>query len=297
MNIVAAVPAEGHDLGAVAVACHPPARSAEGLPRQCAGYEERHPAAMTVRILPSSTVRVTFGLGDPITMGPSREGPAVVRSPSVVSGLHDVPIDVRVAGVQHGVALRCDPLLAYSMLGVPMHQLGNVVVDMEAVLGRRLVRLTEQVAEAPCWSRRFTVLGAGLAALRAAGPAPDPGVGWVWRRLNATGGGARVDALAAELGWSRRHLARRFREQVGVSPKAAARILRFERATALLAARQRGLAAIAADSGYADQAHLSREFRALARWTPTELGRGLRLLDVADQGMSHSFKPGPRVPA
>ena len=258
---------------------------------------------MPVRILASSTVRLTFGLADPIAVPRPPERRAAghssssVAGPSIVAGLHDAPLDVVVAGVQHGVALRCSPLLAYSLLAVPMHELANTVVDLETVLGRKLVRLADRVADATLWSHRFAVLEAGLVALRAAGPTPDPGVGWAWRRLHATGGAVRIETLAAELGWSRRHLARKFREQIGVSPKAAARIVRFEQAATLLAGEHRSLAAVAADSGYADHAHLSREVRALTKWTPSELGRGLRLLDGADQRVSRPFKPGLRLSA
>ena len=66
---------------------------------------------------------------------------------------------------------------------------------------------------------------------------------------------------------------------------------------ALLAGAHRGLADVAADTGYADHAHLSREVRALTRWTPTELGRGLRLSGPPDQRTSRSFKPGLAVSA
>ena len=75
--------------------------------------------------------------------------------------------------------------------------------------------------------------------------------------------------LAAELGWSRRHLAARFRDEVGVSPKALARLLRFERALELLGTRT--LADIAYECGYYDQAHFNRDFRAFAGATPGEL--------------------------
>jgi AraC-like DNA-binding protein len=298
MNIVAAVPVGDRPLGASgeAVACHRPGRE-RGLPRRTAGYEEHHTVPVPARILASSTVRLTIGVADPIAVTRSPDGGAPVGSPSIVAGLHDAPLDVEVAGVQRGVAVRCDPLLAHALLGVPMHQLRNAVVDLESILGRRAVRLADQLAHATGWSHRFAVLEAGLAGLRAAGPTPDPEVRWAWRRIRASGGGVRVDALSDELGWSRRHLARRFREQVGVSPKAAARIVRFERVVALLAGTHRGLADVAADTGYADHAHLSREVRALTRWTPTELGRGLQLAGASYQRMSRSFKPRLPVPA
>ena len=78
----------------------------------------------------------------------------------------------------------------------------------------------------------------------------------------------RIDALADALGCSRRHLAKRFAEEVGASPKLAARLIRFEAARARLGSVP--LARLAAEHGFADQAHLSREFRALGGVSPTQ---------------------------
>ena len=88
----------------------------------------------------------------------------------------------------------------------------------------------------------------------------------------ATGGTLTVGALAAEVGWSRRHLGERFRAEIGLTPKAAGRVLRFERARRLLGrARRPGLAEVAALSGYYDQAHLNREWRELAGCSPDDV--------------------------
>ena len=62
----------------------------------------------------------------------------------------------------------------------------------------------------------------------------------------------------------------RFRHQLGVSPKAYARLLRFEHARALLSQpeRPRTLADVAMEAGFYDQSHLTRDFVALAGMTP-----------------------------
>lgn len=88
---------------------------------------------------------------------------------------------------------------------------------------------------------------------------------------------AHVNAVATDLGVSERHLRRVFRETVGVSPKAFAKLTRFHRA--LHAAREEAhasWASIAATAGYYDQAHLIAEFRAIAGATPRVLLRELR---------------------
>ena len=97
---------------------------------------------------------------------------------------------------------------------------------------------------------------------------PRPDVARAWRLLRESGGRLRVDGLADALGCSRRHLADRFAEEVGVPPKVAARLIRFEAARARLG--EVPLARLAAECGFSDQAHLAREFRALGGAPPTQ---------------------------
>ena len=101
-------------------------------------------------------------------------------------------------------------------------------------------------------------------------------VTYAWRRLRETRGAVTVAGLAAETGWSARHLSAQFRTETGLSPKEAARVMRFDRARRALlrrgAAGQRGpLASLAAECGYYDQAHMAREFRDLAGCPPSQL--------------------------
>jgi transcriptional regulator GlxA family with amidase domain len=94
-------------------------------------------------------------------------------------------------------------------------------------------------------------------------------VSWAWRRLAESGGLLPVTELAAEVGWSRRHLGERFRDELGLSPKVAGRVIRFGRARRLLGRPRRpGLAEVAVACGYYDQAHLTRDFHEFAGCTP-----------------------------
>jgi AraC-like DNA-binding protein len=72
------------------------------------------------------------------------------------------------------------------------------------------------------------------------------------------------------VGWSRRHLAARFRDQVGLPPKVVARVLRFQCALRLMGTDGGpAWSDVALACGYYDQAHLNREFRSLAGCAPT----------------------------
>jgi AraC-like DNA-binding protein len=93
-------------------------------------------------------------------------------------------------------------------------------------------------------------------------------VAYAFTRLLRAGGDLPVGELAGEVGGSARHLTNRFRDEVGLRPKEAARVVRFDRVRRRLAPGVR-LADLAADAGYFDQAHLNREFRALAGCSPS----------------------------
>lgn len=93
-------------------------------------------------------------------------------------------------------------------------------------------------------------------------------------RLYTSLGAARIGLLAGELGLSPRHLERQFLQQVGVKAKTLARLIRFEALhTRLAHAPQTSLALLTYETGFADQAHLTREFRALAHMTPAAFAR------------------------
>jgi AraC-like DNA-binding protein len=88
--------------------------------------------------------------------------------------------------------------------------------------------------------------------------------------LWATGGGTRVDDLALSSGLSSRHFSRLFTQRVGIPPKTYARILRLHVAIAAKTMRpEASWADIAQEAGYFDQAHLDKDFRALADVTPS----------------------------
>jgi AraC-like DNA-binding protein len=225
-----------------------------GLVVDAYGYREFADRPVARRQVPHPAVTVILSLGPSIAVD------GVARH-TFVAGLHDGPTWTEFTGEQGGIELRLTPLGARRLFGLPPAELTNEVVAVPL-----LDRLAERLADEDGWERRLDLVESVLAG--ADGPAADPAVAWAWRELRRHGGDVPVSALADEIGWSRRHFTTRFRAEIGLAPKVAARVLRLDRARTLLG---RGTPAglVAAQCGYTDQSHLVREFRALAGCTPS----------------------------
>lgn len=202
---------------------------------------------------------------------------------SFVAGLGESYAVTESSGRALCVQINLTPLGARRVLGVPMHELANRVVPLADVLGPEVDRLEERLFETPDWDARLALCESVLAARLAAAPPPRADVAWAWRRIEETGGRIRIAALAEELRCSRKHLVTQFRSHVGLPPKTAARIVRFNRLLRLLANDgSGGWAELAQRCGYYDQAHLSRDVRQLAGCAPGELAREQQVTFVQD---------------
>jgi AraC-like DNA-binding protein len=241
------------------------------------GYREHSSTPVRRRQAPAGSCTLILGLGPPIRLyGPA--GPSVPAS--FLAGMHDGPVLTEFVGHQYGLQVDLSPLGLFALLGRPMPDFTNVAPQLTELDVPELARLPGRLAEAPDWPHRFALLDdVLLRRLDASATHPDPEVTWAWRRLVRSAGRVGVQELADDTGWSRRHLLTRFRTQVGLGPKTAARVLRFHHAARLLAPASiygtattapPTIADVAAGCGYADQSHLVREFRALAGCTPTE---------------------------
>jgi AraC-like DNA-binding protein len=193
------------------------------------------------------------------------------RPPAFVMGAHGSSTALEGDCSPSYLEVLLSPLGAYTLLGLPMEELSGHIVDLVDVVGPDGRRLGEQLRETPSWRRRFRLMDQFLLRRLARGPRPSPEVGWAWQRLVATGGAVPIGRLAAEVGWSHKHLITRFRQQVGLGPKTAARLVRFDGVWRRLDEhRPLDWGQVAADAGYADQAHLVREFRQFTGTTPTQ---------------------------
>ncbi len=218
--------------------------------------------------LPSPYLTVIVTLDEPLHV---TRHPDAAQAPdsydALVGGLHTRPALIEHEGAQSGVQLALSPLGTRALFGVPAGQLADVDVHAAELIGRLGTELQERMQEARTWAERFRLLDAGLGRLVDPSRRPPAEVCHAWHLLRTSHGAARIADVARTVGWSERHLAARFRVEIGLTPKAAARVIRFDRARRMVPGSNGAL--VAATCGYADQAHLVRDFVGFTGLTPS----------------------------
>ena len=233
------------------------------------GYRDVGVAPAVHRGLPSPFLTLIVTLDDPLRVA-AHPDPATPpgRYDTLLGGLHTTPATIVHDGRQSGIQVGLSPLGARTLLGLPAGALANVDVSASDVLGPFADELRDRVRSVPTWAERFRIVDEMLAARCAPAALPPPEVVHAWRLLQSSGGTVSTAELAREVGWSARYLSRRFNVEIGLSPKTAARVARFDVTRRRLQDGATSLAALAAACGYYDQAHLTREFSGFAGCPP-----------------------------
>jgi len=186
---------------------------------------------------------------------------------ALVSGLQDAPAMIHQAGDLDILHLFLKPQGVRAILNISSAELTCRVVHLSDIWGRFAGLLLDQLMCARTWPERFSILDqAFLNKLKPVSISTE--LGWAWHRLTQAHGAIPVHQLVHELGFSRRHFGELFHAGFGVAPKTAARIFRFEHACRLIVDERPGLAQVAVACGFHDQAHMTREWNALAGCTP-----------------------------
>jgi AraC-like DNA-binding protein len=238
-------------------------------------YEERRTSLPVHQHLPNPGVTFIIGLdGCMDVRDPDGKRCRVGVSQGFLAGLHTAPAQTQSERSQRGMEISLSPLGAHLVLGgLPMDELANRSVSMEELLGSDAAEFGEALCEAKSDDEAFALVDHFLARriLEPRHALPE-GLAFTWDALFRSRGRIRIAAISDELGWSRRRLVESFRSAIGLTPKTTARVLRFDHALELWKANPSlPWADVALAAGYHDQAHFSREIRALSGQPPSEL--------------------------
>ncbi|MEV0112904.1 helix-turn-helix transcriptional regulator [Streptomyces sp. NPDC050844] len=234
---------------------------------QVAAFRDRSGIGLDMRALPQPVVTVVLGFADDMLTVDGATGRQTLGG--LVAAQFPGPTRIRGERVEC-VELQLSPVVASGLLGVAPSELNGAVTDVDDVWGRQAQLLREQLAAAATWPQRFALVDAFLAGRLARPPSIDPEVAAGWEHIVSRRGRIRVNELAASCGWSRKRLWSRFSAQLGLTPKRAAMLVRFDHAVAGLRAGK-DPTEVAMACGYVDQSHLHRDVLAFAGCTPGAL--------------------------
>ena len=239
------------------------------------GFQLPDAAARARLEIPSGAVTLLIAFAEPLRIGLASEGESrIYQRGSFLSAGRTVAAVGRHHGRIHGMEVTLNHTGAHHILGLRMAELSDGFPTLGEVLGREGDLLVEQLAGLPTWEARFARLDAYLT--RRAADSPVLPAWQVRRATRLVAAGWPLRDIQRDVGWGDRHLRARFLEQVGMSPKAMARVLRLQTALrAHLAGRSWAQAAVLAR--YHDQAHLAHDVKAITGLTPgrlAELRRG-----------------------
>lgn len=212
-----------------------------------AGFRIPGAVPLDLRAIPHPAVTVVIDFGD--------------RMPhtSIAAGVATSPFDVRADGIEC-IQIRLAPERARAAFGMPLRELQAQPIALDDLWGAEVPRLRERLHDAPTWEDRFDLVTAHLRRQMATVDSLVPEIAEAWRLITHTRGRVRAGDVADAVGWSRQRLWSRFGDQLGLTPKRASMLVRFDHAMHRLLAGE-SQATVAAEAGYVDQSHFHREIR------------------------------------
>lgn len=216
-------------------------------------------------IVPDGCVEIVFNLGDPFINAQTGE----LQPRDLLAGQMTRSVIALPTGGVDLIGVRFHTARAGAALRIPMWELQDQLIEGSSVI-RGLDTLAESLRDLPD-EDRLEYLAHGLRA-RLAGTNGDANIDRALALIDRAHGAIAIDTMAREVGVSRRHLERLFKDRVGLGVKQIARISRIHAALEMLQQQpELSGAEIAVDCGYSDQSHLIRECQELAGQTPQRL--------------------------
>jgi len=190
---------------------------------------------------------------------------------SIVTFRMTKPMDVQMRKGSGCLAVCFHPGMAYNFFQLPMHILSDSTTALADLWSNKAAEIEDQLAGALNNHARADILQKYLLELLA-GNKHDSHVEICLKQVQTSGGLNTVGELTGRTGLSQRHLSRKFQRYVGPPPKEYLRVCRFLRSLSYLKKYpDLSLTAIAYESGYYDQSHFTRDYKAYTGYTPGEV--------------------------
>jgi AraC-like DNA-binding protein len=246
------------------------------------------------RALPRGAATVIFDVGQRQQLdfyaadGTTRLG----ASPAFVTGTHTASYVSNIAADEPVMAIHFRPGGAFPFFGIPLGDLEDAYVDIDEVWGSDGRDLHERLIETSSSARRFQIVEEFLLSRPSLSVNRQPAVATAMAAIEDNPS-VRMSEIRELVGTSTKRLTALFRAEVGLSPKAYARVRRLQAALRLLGAGPVSGARVAAEVGYFDQAHFVRDFESFTGMTPTQYSQQRILLPSHIPVERHKFTRPP----
>jgi AraC-like DNA-binding protein len=218
-------------------------------------------------VIACADVFLTFNLGDPLLQSP---GGGWMKTRTHVVGPITRPGSMPVAGRVELLGITFRPGWASLFLQAPAEEVTDQTIPLDHFWGTAGRDLEEQLREAITVRQRLRLIEQELLRRLSAAPPLDRTMPRIAALVLRSGGAMTIEHLSTLSGFTRQHLARRFRRELGISPKLYCRLVRFQNTMNRLSiAPPRDWASVAVKLGYYDQAHLIADFKEFSGFTPT----------------------------
>jgi AraC-like DNA-binding protein len=227
------------------------------------------PSRKRERALPTGSVDLVFNLHDDLirTFADEQDSVGVVTNGAVVHGPQSRYFVLDARRHVHVVGVHFRPGGA-ALFGIAGPELADRHVPLQDIWGAAAIHLRERLLESPMPQAMFALLESELLARLPPRPLVHPAVSFALRRIASLSAESIAD-VQQQTGYSPRRFVTLFNDAVGLAPKTFSRIQRLRKVVDRVAhGNTSSWADIAADHGYYDQSHLTREFRELSGVTP-----------------------------
>jgi AraC-like DNA-binding protein len=253
-------------------------------------YLEGAPPYPRLKLPPMPSAVLILNLGDRFLIGASGTRPAEFADGCLLT-MGTRHLEFAYPALTRSVGVHFKPWGWAPFVGAPGSEICDLQLTVEQVWGRYGDELRDRLDAASTPERMLALLEAELRR-QVAGV---PGMGLVRHvsgRIAAAAGAVSIGGLCEEAGVSTTHLARRFKQIVGVTPKRLARTYRFAKAVRSVdAATAVDWGDLAFRAGYFDQSHFVKDFQSFTGCTPTAY-LALRRRFLAEHP-GHALNVGP----
>jgi len=240
-----------------------------------AGYTEKAGRFVNRLEVAQEQAILIIGFGEPWQVTAPKKRTASTQLQLFVAGIQTAPLLVGHSGSQRCIEIKLHPWAMNRLLIDHSIHCFDVPVDLSEIWKESGWQLVEQLNKLKTWPERFAQIDQFLIQqISKSDYVARAELKWAWQQLKLSGGRCSIRQLSQTLGWSEKHLSRCFHQHIGITPKAAARRIRFASASQqLMESDNRSLSDIAFGAGYSDQSHFTREFRQFSGTTPLRYRR------------------------